>query len=207
MILMPGSAAVPHLARTPYVPGSTMPMFDEPLSPQAEGGTVWRNMSVRQLITPLTNSGRQFRFTLYKNGAGFSVLPIKNVSFEIQDNATNDFKTAQQPKEILFGGVSGVPAGSTGEGPGSHGTVVSDWMELWHSIGPLNKMIVICDMGTGSDYAALSLTAAQYTPNEALYANLKAWYRSGASYNLAVPTGTWNVNNYWLGPIKKIEVR
>jgi hypothetical protein len=194
MILMPGSSAKPKLRSAVYVPGAELEMWTEPVPPDDAFGN-WRGYSLRQLVLPLANSGRQFRFTFWK-----AELAIDRVSFEIQ--ATN-YQTQYTPVEIKIGGASGITAGILGQ------SVVSDWMETSHVIGASHQMIVIFDIGsivTGG--GRIRGSSALRDPPEPLLDPFKCWSRTGASYNLAAPSGTWTLDQVIkLTTVKRIEVR
>jgi hypothetical protein len=190
--LFPGIGASPRVHGEDYVPGAPVNLFVEPHAPN-DGVGGYGNMSIRQLCKPLTNSGRQFRFTFY-NG---QVCP--HVSFELQDPGFLDYRTSLSPAEILFGGNHGIPGGN-----GYASEIVSDWIELWHPIGAGDQVIVIFDLGTfqGTTVGANSVDGTTF------WNGLKHWTLNGAaSYAQAAPGGSWNVNNNILVLVKKIEVR
>ena len=195
MVLVPGIGAIPRTHGEDYVPGAPVNLFVEPHAPNDGVGGV-QNVGVRQLLTPLTNSGRQFRFTFYNGRSCF------HSSFELQDNAFNDYRTSLAPKEITFGGLPG-PDGGGGDYASE---VVSDWIELWHPIGAGDKLIVIFDVPNTTGGTTVGANSVDGTT---FWNGINYWSRTGTtpSYADAAPGGTWTLNTNTLLFVKKVEVR
>ena len=191
MGLVPGIGALCPVRGEGYTPGSPVDLFVEPHAPN-DGVAGYQNCSIRQLLNPLTNSGRQFRFTCY-NGRSCS-----HVSFELQDGSFNDYRTSLGPAEITFGGGHGLSGGG--------GEAVSDWIELWHPIGAGDKIITIFDIPNTSGLTSVGANAVDGTT---FWNNVKNWSRNGStpSWADAAPGGTWTVNNNVLLFVKLVEVR
>jgi len=194
MILVPGIGATPRLHGEDYVPGPGVDLFNEPAPPN-DGVGGYENVNIRQLVFPLTNSGRQFRFTFYNGRSCF------HSSFELQDNAFNDYRMSLAPKEITFGGSPG----PNGAGGTYVSTVVSDWIELWHPIGAGDKIIINFDVPNTTGGTTVGF---DYDP-DFHWTALRNWTRPGTTpaFADAAPGGTWSLNEHILLFVKKIEVR
>lgn len=131
---------------------------------------------------------RQFRFTFIGS------MQVDHVSFEIRDPASS-YNTVFSPVEIKFGGASGIPGTVA-----SPGTVVSDWIELFHSMTSSDALCVIMDIN------------ASYSGNKNfLYGGVTGpvmYYKDATpSYNIAAPAGAWNNQHDYVGLLTKIEAR
>jgi hypothetical protein len=208
--MLPGLKPKPHLDTIPlYVPPSVTPsvLWPSPVMfPNTTGGLPFSNnaiapyagCSIRQEVRPLAPvpAGRMLSFIMT------SSCKIDHISFGIQ---AHDYNTTAVPQEVTFNGASGFGSPLYSYGQSAEKLVStnsqydrrmafrgSDWITSPVAIDSDDVLVVIFDISAAANQPAAPsgyLNGIRQTS----VAESRSWYQPGASYNIAAPTGTWQL--------------